>query len=333
MSAPMAAADSEANLPPFYVGNSKRNLAWASVDRWVPVDSERFPYAFDRWLARKATRWARTKKPARDYIRSSRKCRPRYMELALVYLHQKLLHAPLRELSEDMCQYLLEIALQLVILHRERRVHMDDAAAVFARAMPMADRSFRAHHLVDWWEYGCQSNPLFAVFQFGTDDAAAVRQRFGNKIDVVALDNLRILRFAMQRAHMEWKFEVEEADGSGAQTVVCSLDSVRVFFLSVTIHAEHVDLLPVSGESWEGTMKGGRRVKLRMAHFFNQGVRDACDPEFPDYEPRAPPEEPDSDEDDMRPVAVDADDVDPENNANDRVWFPGSPMLDDGNPA
>lgn len=301
----MAAADSDANEAPFYVDRRMRRLAWdRNIDRWIPVDSSLYVEAFDRWFNRRATRRARTKKPTRLFIRSAKECLPYYADLAMTYLHKRLLHAPVHGFSGNLNQYLFELALQLIILREEREVQIEDAEAVFARAIPMAERArakdFLAHHpdqagapearlasaaeIMNWWGFQCQSNPIFAVSAFGITDVVAMRARFGNFIDVRALDHLRLLRMTMRRFDMAWKVEVTEADGSGTHAQVCPLLFVNPFYITVAVEGRPANLFPEGSDIWDGTTVAGRHVVLRMDEPFNRGIIFTFDQHLPDSE-------------------------------------------------
>lgn len=303
----MAAADPAVNEAPFYLRTGVQKAAWRTVHQWIPVDSSMYPAAFDRWFEREATRRARTKKRRRRFTRSITECFPRYRDAALGYLHRRMLHAPVAQFSEALCQYLFELALQLVILREEREVPIEDAEAIFSRAIPMSWRAqakdYLANHpdqpdapearlasaaeIINWWGFHCQSNPIFAVGEFGITDILGLRVKFGNVIDVRALDHLRILRMTMQRFDMAWKVDVTEADGSGEHAQVCPLSFVGPFYLTVLVEGRPANLFPEGSDIWDGTTVAGRQVTLRMDNPFNRGIIFAFDPHLLDSDPVA----------------------------------------------
>ena len=347
-------ADSEANAWPFEVGGAERKAAWVrNVDRWIPVNGRLYSAAFDRWLRRKATRQARSAKAVRTFVRSNTKCRPLYMEQAMIYLHQRLVHAPVRLLSPAMRQYILELALQVVILREERKVDIADAEAIFARTIPMARRQraidfldnhpdqadaeeavlagpYEVEHL--WWKQQCQSNPLFAVFAFGVHDVTALRQMFGDRIDITALDHLRILRMAERRFRMDWRFVVTAADGSHPQNHHHRVRFACPFYLTTDeIDGRQVVLFPVSTHVWNGTMADGRRVELRLDDPFNVSVIHTFDPPLPDRDPRAAAAVPEAPAGADDAQGMEEEDRDPENNYEGEEWRPLSPGLGNDN--
>lgn len=253
----------------------------------------------------------------------------------MIYLHQRLVHAPVRLLSPAMRQYMLELALQVVILHEEREVEIADAEAVFARIIPMTRveagegiGTYEIQHL--WWQHECQSSPLFALFAFGVDDVDALRRTFGNYIDVAALDHLRTLRMAEERFRMDWRFEVTEADHSNPQNLHCRVRFAGPFYLTTEeVEGRQVILFPMGTHVWNGTMADGRRMELRLDDAFNLSIVHTFDPHLPDREPRVPPPREAEDTEDARGMEVE--DRDPENNYEGEERYPLSPGPDNDN--
>lgn len=311
----MAVATSESNAEPFFLGRAQQRAAWDTVVQWVPVprdeDAHKDVYlaAFLRWFKRKETQEAQTTQAATCFVRSSKRCRPRYMQMAMDFLQERLLHAPMDSLSVGLRQYLLELALQFIILREERGMPIAETEAVFSRIIPMIKRTQAEDFLLlhpdqkdapeaaldtpeqvkDWWEYDCQSSFFFALYTLDIADVDGLRATFGNFVDVRALDHLRVMRSAMRGYNMHWRMDVSEPDGTPLTAAVYPLRFVGPFHLITAIEERPATLYPVSSDVWAGNTAIGRHVVLRMDDPYNLSVIRVFDRRAGDGAPAGAP--------------------------------------------
>lgn len=345
------ARDLEYNASPFYLNADAVAQAWEHVRAWIPVKGgTHYPEAADRWRKRPATKAAR-ERGVRPFVRSEA-CKERYVAEAIAYIHRKRLHVEMDSYEEYEKEVMLEVALQLVILKHERLADMDTAAALVARRLPMADRTYTKDRIAsdpeywwshpdttfddgaavrEWWDRQAQRSVFYALGTSGESTKEMIRHAFfgdAGHMDPLAHDHVRMLRLVPQLT--PWKLEVSGAHGAAPRTCACPVHNVDPFCLTATLDTgEEVELFPESTDVWSGFTANRETVELHMDDAYNIGIILTFDRHVPDEETALfaslPDDEDATEEVNNRP------ETDVEDNGNDRMVMAVSPTLDDEN--